>query len=273
MSAHALNDPAKVIGIPDDLESILHVFVYIATRFLPQNADDETVLRLLYYYFDDYSDAASGFKCGATKFIAMMWGQIPLNLLSTRHPRSSLGQQKYETLEFYFSPENPSAKSHTYHPIHHLITTLLEWFSDFYSLDLTSTATKDVEDDALIADIPDDLLEELYQVPSDDEVSPAKPTHTAEIRLPSSEEVVKIRAKVEGHSRMRGLFKDALLDREKWPRFDKGTDKKPPAGFVRATQDTFVTSMTLSVKRSADEDEGYVSPSEDAAAFKRARCG
>ena len=272
MSAHALNDPAKVIDIPDDLESILHVFVYIATRFLPHNADDETVLRLLYYYFDDYSDAASGFKCGATKFNAMMWGQIPLNLLSTRRPRSSLGQQKYEALEFYFSPEDPSAKSHTYHPIHRLITTLLKWFSEFYSLDLTSAAAKDVENDAPKTDIPDDLFEELQQLRYK-KVSSVKPRKATEDRLPSPGEAVEIRARVEDHSWMICLFTDELLDKGQWPENDKGVDKRSTKGFVRATQDTFVTSMTLSVKRPADEDEGYVSPSEEAAAFKRARCG
>ena len=56
MSANALNNPAKIIGIADDLESIFHVLVYFALRFLPSNAHEKATQILLFDYFDHHSD-------------------------------------------------------------------------------------------------------------------------------------------------------------------------------------------------------------------------
>ena len=78
MSAHALNDEERQIGIEDELESILHVLLYIAVRFLRSNLDPENVGRFLHEYFDSYTPGYAAYRCGSAKLEAMEHGTISL---------------------------------------------------------------------------------------------------------------------------------------------------------------------------------------------------
>lgn len=67
LSAGALTYPEKQIVVQDELESVVHVMIHMAIRFLPHNCDDNNVGRLLYYYFDDCQATDTGYGCGALK--------------------------------------------------------------------------------------------------------------------------------------------------------------------------------------------------------------
>ncbi|RPD52762.1 hypothetical protein L226DRAFT_368581 [Lentinus tigrinus ALCF2SS1-7] len=73
MSAHALNDDTRRIILPDELESIFHVLLYLAVRFLPHNIPDQDVGQFLHDYFD-----RTGARCGWAKQSAMHCGYISL---------------------------------------------------------------------------------------------------------------------------------------------------------------------------------------------------
>ena len=78
MSAHALNSNTRRIVLPDELESIFHVLLYVAVRFLPHNLPDQDVGQFLYDYFDAYSPYSGGVRCGPAKQDAMCSGEVSL---------------------------------------------------------------------------------------------------------------------------------------------------------------------------------------------------
>ena len=240
------------------MESILHVLIYVAVRFLPHNADDAAVLRLLYNYFDDYSDTASGFKCGPAKYHAMKTGEIDitLDLADMDGRQATLGEARPgKILEFYDVKENgvPNA-SPELHPINDVIKKLLTWFEDFYSLSLISTnkvrrATAGTSRAEAPASKMSARLAQFSSLKSSSSHSstPRRPP-------PSPEEIKAIKEKVEGHSHMAALLARALADSSKWSKTDKGPDKRSRKGYVRAREDTFLaTRSLLSVKRTLPE--------------------
>ena len=79
MSVHGLLDPRRVTTIADDLESLFHVLLYFAIRFLPHNCTD-AVGPLLATYFDDYTEGAERRTCGQMKYQAMNRGTSPSSL-------------------------------------------------------------------------------------------------------------------------------------------------------------------------------------------------
>ena len=101
MSVHASNNESRRIILPDELESIFHVLLNLAVRFLPHNLPDENVGQFLYDYFDDYSPHASGFRCGPAKRAAITSGVISLEAYNgDQDPNNS-------RLRFGFDPSKP----------------------------------------------------------------------------------------------------------------------------------------------------------------------
>ena len=101
MSVHALNDETRRIILPDELESIFHVLLYVAVRFLPHNLPDQDVGQFLYDYFDGYSFYSSGVRCGWAKRHAMNSGEISLQSYNGDQDRNN------ETLRFGIVPPMP----------------------------------------------------------------------------------------------------------------------------------------------------------------------
>ncbi|KAI0333035.1 hypothetical protein GY45DRAFT_1245657, partial [Cubamyces sp. BRFM 1775] len=54
MSANALRHPSKRIIVQDDMESLFHLLLYKAIRYLPHNCSE--VGRFVEKYFDGYEE-------------------------------------------------------------------------------------------------------------------------------------------------------------------------------------------------------------------------
>ena len=71
-----------VATVADDLESLLHVLLHFAIRFLPHNCPDQSVAYLLSRYFDDFTAGVEGMNCGFMKYSAMCYGEIDITLIT-----------------------------------------------------------------------------------------------------------------------------------------------------------------------------------------------
>ncbi|RPD57780.1 hypothetical protein L226DRAFT_163498 [Lentinus tigrinus ALCF2SS1-7] len=78
MSAHVLDDETRRIILPDELESVFHVLLNLAVRFLPTTLRDQDVGQFLHDYFDGCSHHSTGVRCGLAKRGAMESGMISL---------------------------------------------------------------------------------------------------------------------------------------------------------------------------------------------------
>lgn len=106
MSAHALNDDKRVIVLPDELESVFHVLLYFAIRFLQHNLSTNNVGHFLHDYFDAYCSYADGYRCGARKFEVMKLGFIDITSYN-----GALKGSKWK-LQFLFKSAEVETTSH-----------------------------------------------------------------------------------------------------------------------------------------------------------------
>ncbi|KAH9889454.1 hypothetical protein C8Q73DRAFT_838591 [Cubamyces lactineus] len=75
MSVNALNLPSKEIDVADDLESFLYVLIWCAIRYLPHNCPD--VGHFMYYFFDDSETTNyQEYSCGLLKRLAVEAGYL-----------------------------------------------------------------------------------------------------------------------------------------------------------------------------------------------------
>lgn len=150
MSVNALNNPDKVISIPDELESFFHALLWFAIRWLPHNCND--VDKFMFEYFDTgRTGNGKEYTCGTVKENAMMSSEglrvnsrIPLRFL--RHPppkQTSEGPSAH--LPTSSDPSKPSEASvsavkalerskEDLHPIDDVFAELLDWFHAAYRL-------------------------------------------------------------------------------------------------------------------------------------------
>ncbi len=105
MSAHALNDEERPIVLEDELESVLHILLYIAIRFIRSNLAPADVGQFLHDYFDSYSASATAYRCGSAKLAAMEHGVISL-----RGYNGDTDDRKL-SLKFYWSKSTASTSS------------------------------------------------------------------------------------------------------------------------------------------------------------------
>ncbi|RPD53444.1 hypothetical protein L226DRAFT_617398 [Lentinus tigrinus ALCF2SS1-7] len=139
LSVNCLLDKHRIVDIPDDLESILHVLLHFAVRFLPHNIKDDSVGVFLYQYFDDYSTSYHGPTSSPAKFAAMKDGEINLTLLTGGKVVDGTPQQ--DLLHFYEQALPPTEEDSDTnsalppgHPINDLLSILLGWFKGYYAL-------------------------------------------------------------------------------------------------------------------------------------------
>ncbi|KAI9062369.1 hypothetical protein FKP32DRAFT_1652880 [Trametes sanguinea] len=118
LSANALANPRKTIGIEDEMESFFHVLLYYACRYLPTNCPDITPF--IYDYFDGYAKNGEEYSASMTKHHAMKNGELCVN-------------SAYE-LVFLTSRPVQGAPTPPRHPISHLFSKLLEILKAQYTL-------------------------------------------------------------------------------------------------------------------------------------------
>ncbi|KAI0653518.1 hypothetical protein C8Q70DRAFT_601768 [Cubamyces menziesii] len=90
MSVNALNMPSKEIDVADDLESFLYVLIWCAIRYLPHNCTD--VGHFVYYFFDHGETTNhQEYSCGLLKRLAIEAGYLLTNMqkrvIFLREPR------------------------------------------------------------------------------------------------------------------------------------------------------------------------------------------
>ena len=280
MSVHTLVDATRLIEIPDDLESFFHVLIYFAIRFLPHNLPDDAVGRFLYNYFDDYTDGLSGFTCGPGKYNAIMRGVIDLTTIAGSTVSDEVRQQRPLV---FFAPRatpsngnappttNPSdgkdaaetennkiAAANSGHPINALITDLLKAFQAFYAKDAVQTATDLVAPANPSGNTPAMLAarKKFQEAKARRGATSGKlPSVNGGLTGPNPE----LAQKVETHIGFQELFME-YLDGNRWPKIDKGDDKKPRGGYVPAKENTLVGSaIQTGTKRAAEDGEESMS--------------
>ena len=234
MSAHTLLKRSKLIEIPDDLESFIHVLLYFAVRFLPHNLTDEKlVARFLYYYFDDYTDGNSGFNCGLLKYSIIKRGVLDL-----AHITGSGGGTKSEEqpLIFLERQQNGNSVVAKTHPINGLIADLFKALQAFYAKDAVNVPEQAAYDDPFRSS--SGILAALEKAKTRD-----AGTFDTKSTPPQNGRPVDptMAATIESHATLQKLVAGHLTD-SAWPKLDKGDDKKPKDGYVPAKEDTVVGS-------------------------------
>ena len=116
------------------------MLLYFAVRFLPHNIKDGAVGLFLHHYFDDFSASYRGATCSPDKFVAMIMGKINLTRLTRGTMVNGVNHQDFLHFYLYALPPPPKDKAPDLvavpppHPINALLSTLLNFLKDFYSL-------------------------------------------------------------------------------------------------------------------------------------------
>ncbi|KAI0359684.1 hypothetical protein OH77DRAFT_1518062 [Trametes cingulata] len=251
LSVKALNDDEKVIDVPDELESVFHVLLYVAIRFLPHNCRRDDVGKFLYSYFDDCENTDKGYGCGEKKRNSMQRGEITF-----------VQQGRTLNLRFYWSPGSDKQ-----HPINEVIQELLTWFKAYYA-----THDRDVED---FGAGPGDAVLERPGTPQaiaddwdwgDDEQEESSSARPTDAPIDKANEGKA--SKLVDHSAMAKLFKRYLDTKtHPWPSKDKEADKRPKKGYKPDTDADRRFTMyqqsgtSSSLKRGAAAMEDHEPPS------------
>ncbi len=204
----------------------------------------------LYKYFDDYSQSYSGNTCGPMKYAAVKEGEIDLTLLT--RGQDAQGKTEQVLLEFYASaptskaePGTPDSAPMKSHPINSLITTLLQWFKDYYALDKSKCQrpedwtsedgpSDDVEDimelgggdedllalDAAAASVAANGATTTLTTAASDITAPMQDSNTQSPRSDPTAKMTHLAFKEE-------IYQEVRHRHGKWPRGDKGPDKRP----------------------------------------------
>lgn len=173
MSVKALNKNTKTIDVPDELESFLHVLLYIALRLLPHNCATSAVPRLLHQYFDDFAPFHEEYFCGPLKQTVIQVGYFDIQSFIDKNPGSGSGGK--QELIFYWDkasanddsdegkgsakqplpPVDPTTGKLPIHPIDGVIRELLKWFSAYYAITsdtpISSNAAPDREEEEQVS--------------------------------------------------------------------------------------------------------------------------
>ena len=146
------------------------------------------------------------------------------------------------------------------HPLNDIIQRLLSWFSAYYALDTEgngTTSTEALDEDEEESTVPgqSSKLQKIRQ----GRARRVKRNHSAESlsgeakpKL-TAEELAKLAANLESHAAFVGLLEQAFS--AKWPKLDKGPDKKPKGGYVPPkSQVPSGSALSGSKRRSMDHE-------------------
>ncbi|TBU26971.1 hypothetical protein BD311DRAFT_697497 [Dichomitus squalens] len=238
LSVNILDDPGSVVVIADELESMFHVVIYYAVRFLHHNITANNVGQFLHDYFDDYAPHHGGKRCGPSKRLAMWMGRISL---VNYHGRYGTGGTK---LRFLRPPEDRApAGEASQHPLNDIVSTLLSWFKAHYDHDLDEEETDErappAEDqpsspDSLCRTLDDEFLDAMASGDSDEENAGAAAPSAKPIDTDSFRQAEKLRAEkerqlalnLENHDAFIELLRQALQHAKAWPTSEKTKDQR-----------------------------------------------
>nr|VWO95685.1 Amidohydrolase family protein [Ganoderma boninense] len=242
MSANALSNPWRVIGVEDEMESFFHLLLFYAIRYLPHNCKD--VGMFMEEYFDGFTKENGKYFCGLAKLAAVKGGSITL-------PNQAVQLVFYLPAEAQdennpgSSPSNaPSAPGRSSdadrkpHPINVVLDCMLEWLHAQYSL------INEQQDPTAgpLAGAPPPPEEQAEEAPTEEEMwfideydvdftDPARKKGTVYSERAKLEELA---ANLKEHRHVVSLFgrvwSGKALDAElgAWPRDDKVPDQLRP---------------------------------------------
>ena len=108
MSVALLSYGLKIVGIPDELESFLHVLLYYAVRYLKVvDCDSITIAHFLYAYFDLYGVDEGTYVCGDKKCRTVTEGRLTISERKTLEfgsPLDQLFRSRYCLFQFVVFP-------------------------------------------------------------------------------------------------------------------------------------------------------------------------
>ncbi len=229
MSALVQDDPSRVVVVADELESVLHVFIFYGIRFLPHNLLDANVPQFLHDYFDDFSAHIRGTRSSHKKRNAVEYGEIKITSY-TDNPAAMKGT----TLQFVWPSKGSSTEDATLdaldfnHPLNDFITELLSWFRAHYIVNESlSDASVNVLDGNIVtgrsdADVPGLDEDDIPSIPQH-KVPPC--SRASSRKKQPDEETVRLARKLHTHESMLALMESTLL--RPWPKDDKTPDKGP----------------------------------------------
>ncbi|KAI0629061.1 hypothetical protein C8Q77DRAFT_332771, partial [Trametes polyzona] len=247
LSVAALRECEKPIVVQDDLESVFHVLLYMAIRFLPHNCPKELVGKLLFEFFDDATETPRGYGCGPKKAETMKTGVIDFEL-----------DGKVVNLKFTWPRDQ-----NIVHPINDVLATLLGWLQAYYA--------------TLRPQEPDHRAG-----PGGDAHGPKKQTFLEKLRIagmskntpppppppPINSARLEDANKLASHDAIIELF-NAYLDvtQYKWPTEDKTEDKRPKKGYkpgqdVERLPTNYMTGSSKDLKHTLEGGPDLGPPSD-----------
>ncbi|KAI0767020.1 hypothetical protein C8Q74DRAFT_1354864 [Fomes fomentarius] len=233
MSALVQDDPSRVVVVADELESLLHVFIFYGIRFLPHNLLDANVPQFIHDYFDDFSAHIRGTRSSLVKRNAVKMGKIELTSY-TDNPTAMKGT----TLQFVWPSKGSSTEDAIpdvldfNHPLNDFVTQLLSWFRAHYIVnERLSDASATVpdgnivtgRDDANVPGLDEDDIPSIPQHVKSNEVPPCSYAYSR--KKQPDEETIMLARKLHTHESMLALMVSTL--HKPWPRDDKTPDKGP----------------------------------------------
>ncbi|KAH9889438.1 hypothetical protein C8Q73DRAFT_667917 [Cubamyces lactineus] len=288
LSANALSHPSKRIMIQDDMESLFHLLLYQAIRYLPHNCYN--VGMFIDSYFDGYLEERGVYLGGEKKMATVKHGTLttgnndlkfylsesaPTPTVALLHSSSSTSDPGLSELRtepdiaLARTPETDSTSgtssaqtSLILHPINSLFADLLELFKAHYALntpteetparDSTAEATREPEVDLMIATRLSMLQETGFEYDWSLSAAPA-PDRPPAISPEAQANMEASAAKLASHKALIKVIVERYA-REKWPKEDRVPDKLPENyrrtnGKKRAADSTWQTSRSQ-LKRS-----------------------
>ncbi|KAI0333045.1 hypothetical protein GY45DRAFT_1368798 [Cubamyces sp. BRFM 1775] len=284
LSASALSQPSKRIIVQDDIESLFHLLLYHAIRFLPHNCSD--VGAFMDAYFDGHAKQDGLWYGGEKKLESMRNGrlltpigqalyfyllpkkitaELPSSTTAAQHhgpspppsiTHSSSTLSTSSTLSHKKS--SPPIQPHTLHPVNNLFTAYLQRLSAFYTLygpPLKPESIRNDEDNDDGGEQPTGTLTlfqqklrarlAAFQMPK--QRSHSAPSIAPEELTPERRaELQAVAATLGDHKSMSEMFLQNLASTT-WPSGDRCPDQLPPD---YKPEDTFKDGTT-SQKRSA----------------------
>ncbi|KAI0947737.1 hypothetical protein AcW1_009421 [Taiwanofungus camphoratus] len=214
-SAKLLKKPDRAAEVPDELESFLHVLLYMGIKYLPHNCPD--VGAFMYEYFDEARLCNGQYICGRRKWEAMRHGEI------------DVGMQD-EPLTFQMHNDGREDQDGQDHPLNALLDDILKLFKASYRVlaydnglerKMRSLNKITTQYDADYDGFSDgESSTSLSDLDSSDSTSSLQ----EEASLKATR---KVAARLDTHARMAKTLKKHAT-KTKWPDDDKTSDQLPP---------------------------------------------
>ncbi len=127
MSVYSVQHPGSAVSIPDELESFLHVLLYLALRYLCSSLQSPGIF-IDRYFMSSWTDEKGSTLCGELKHQVVSNGRLVLNT----KPITFLSHVQPSSESHHDGP--PIANSSPLSPLNQLIEDLLLHFKDLYAV-------------------------------------------------------------------------------------------------------------------------------------------